>query len=633
MKRLVADALWPVLLALVALVGGALVLEEYVRRHGNAAVVVAIHETAAPALADDAADESETPESDAPLDELHARARVAARRGELDEALRLFAQVAEQHAGAAGVRDEYGSWLLAARRPREALAQFEAARGLAPDDAHVALHLGQARVRLEEPGLAEVELRRAVSLRAGFGAAQRALGRLLRKRKRVEEAIAVLREAAASGGNEERALSLVELGTAQLSAGRRKEAEVSLAQAIEFAPARVEIRLAGARAWLSSSDKEDHVRALEAIRRAAELAPDLAAVHGLLGRALERTGDRAGAEAAYEQALRLAPDYHLARRRLLRMALDRKDFLRARGQAAQLLAAAPEEPEHYFLSALVADRDGHEDEARRLYRDALAHAKGDYPEAWFNLGLMEKRAGHLTEALAAYEKALALRPTYLAALNNLALTRAAAGDAGGAEQALREALRADPGYAVAWLNLGELFAKQERLPLAIEALQHALAAKSDYPQARLSLGLVLTRAGRPEEAMATYRQLVADQPRSVAGWFNLALLARAGGMGAQAREALTRALEIDPEHAPSLRTLAELDQDAGALDMAVDEWRDLLDRDPADRGARLSLAELLLRRGDAAGCARTVEPLLSRSPEDDEARRLVTRCAGATAPQ
>lgn len=626
MSQPVTDRLWPMLTGLVALVGGGVALQLYADRRGNDEIVVAIHAAAPSEAAEDGAqDDDDAARANGPVDDLHQKAQVAARRGELTTALELYEKSVAAHPDSVPLRDEYGYWLFQAKRTAEARDVLEEARRRGPDDAYVALHLGLVAASGGDAAAAEAELRRALSLRQSFGSAQRALGNLLRKRKAFDEAIAVLRAAASSGSNEERARSLLALGTAQWAAGKRADAERSFDKAIEFAPARVEMRIAIARAYLSSSDQADHRRAQDMLARAAELAPDLPPVHSALGRAHERLGQRSEAEAAYERALRLDPSYRYARRRALRIALERKDFARARAHAALLLQEAPDEPEHHFLAALVADKEDRDDDARKGYRSAIEKAAGNYPEAYMNLGLLEKRAGRLPEAIAAYERAIALRPDYLAALNNLALTKMAAGDNAGAEASLRRAIEKDPNYAAGLLNLGELLMKLDRHDEAIAMFERALAARPGYAQARLNLGVALTRKGRVDEALATYRALVQEQPRYVSGWFNLAVAAQQARRTDEARAAVKKALEVDPEHDASLRKLAELDREAGAFDAALGEWQELLDRDPGDREARLAVAELLLRKGDADGCARIAQPLRARA--DAETKRILERCA------
>jgi len=638
MNRLVLDRLWPLLVGLVALVAGALALEEYARRRGNQTVVIEIRKEDALASGDgdddgapEAGGTSEAAESFPPLDETHAHARLAARRADFDEALRLFAQVVSAHPDSAPLRGEVGAWLLAARRPQESLPHLERATALKPEVPQFALDLARARSATGDVAGAEKELRSLLERRPSYRAARVALGSILHKRGALAEAIAELKTASSSGGNEERASALVALGAAHLAAKQREEATHAFEQAILFAPARVEVRLGTARAYLESGQKEDLERAMEMLQRTAELAPDLATVHSALGRAYERRDDNPAAVAAYERALQLDPGYRYVRRRLLRISLERKDFTRARLEAERLLQDAPDVPEHHFLAALVADREDRADPARQHYREAISRAKGNYPEAFLNLGLLEKSEGHPDKAQQAFEEALKLRPDYRAAYNNLGGLHADAGRLAEAEAAYRKAIELDASYASAWYNLGELFSRQGKYAEAIPAYQGALKARPSYTRAMLNLGVAYVRSGQRAEALATYRKLVTLAPRYTAAWYNLALALEAQGQRAEALEALRQALTIDSEHALSQRKLGELELLEGHLAEAQRAYEDLLDLKPGDLGARIALAELLGKQGDGEGCRQRAQALRAEAPTDERLQGLLGKCATASA--
>jgi tetratricopeptide (TPR) repeat protein len=385
--------LWPVLVALTMLVGGAVVLEQAVAG-GHVTRVVRITATAA----DDGDDDGDAEggagfAKTAPVDDGHAAARGLARRGEVAKAIASYREALLRHPDAVALHAELGFWLLTSGDAVGARAALERAAALDARDPWIQLNLGIAWSRAGKLADAERSYRAALTLRPGFGAAALALGTVQRRQGHLDDAIATLTAAAATGGNRDKARALVALARAHLAAKQRPAAARAIDRAIELAPADVDLRIAAGRAYLSSSKAEDTERAVALLGQAAELAPDVAAVFSALGRAKEKLGDRAGAEAAYARAVRLEPDHRYARRRLLRLALDRQDYPQARLAAEYLLARAPDEPEHHFLAGLVAARDERPDEARGHYRDAIARADGAYPEAYFNPGDRREERG------------------------------------------------------------------------------------------------------------------------------------------------------------------------------------------------------------------------------------------------
>lgn len=619
--------LWPVLVALTMLVGGAVVLEQAVAG-GHVTRVVRITATAA----DDGDDDGDAEggagfAKTAPVDDGHAAARGLARRGEVAKAIASYREALLRHPDAVALHAELGFWLLTSGDAVGARAALERAAALDARDPWIQLNLGIAWSRAGKLADAERSYRAALTLRPGFGAAALALGTVQRRQGHLDDAIATLTAAAATGGNRDKARALVALARAHLAAKQRPAAARAIDRAIELAPADVDLRIAAGRAYLSSSKAEDTERAVALLGQAAELAPDVAAVFSALGRAKEKLGDRAGAEAAYARAVRLEPDHRYARRRLLRLALDRQDYPQARLAAEYLLARAPDEPEHHFLAGLVAARDERPDEARGHYRDAIARADGAYPEAYFNLAIVEKNAGDLDAAIAAYQQAIVLRPGYQQAWNNLGLALAAAKRPAEAEAAYRKALALDDGYATAWLNLGELLAKAGDTATAIDALQRAIAARPGDADAQLALMALLLSAGRAGDAIATGRALVAADPRSATGWSELGRALAVRGDAAGARDAWARALAIDPEHVATLRQRAEALDHAGEPAAAIAAWTEVLDRAGDDAAARAALAAACLRAGDRAGCDHELTALPAAAAADPAVARLRAACA------
>jgi Tfp pilus assembly protein PilF len=618
--------LLPVLVAFGLLVSGTGVLEVWARDHATAPLVFRIED--GDSESEDGAEESfELDDTRPGLDARHELARATARRGQLPEALKLYAEVVAEHEADDLLHAEYGYWLMRAGKHDLAAQQLDRAAEARPSDAGLALRRGVARLQAGDVSGGESELRRALTLRPTYYLARVQLARQLLKRRAHAEALEVIGAAVDTGGNAERSRALVVLGTAQLLGGQVAEAEGSFARAVERMPADAELRMKIAQAWLAAKGPYAMEHAQQAARTAVQLAPEVPRAHSVLAQVLEQSGNDLEAERSYELALQLDPRNSFIRSKILHRALRRGDLRRAKA-VVERLVSDEESAEHVFLAALVASRRSEDADARRLYHRAIELATDGYPEAWLNLGRLEAAAGNSGEALTAYRKALELRPNYAAAFNNMGLALAATAKQAEAEAAYQKAVEADPGLVSAWVNLGTLYSRSGELDKALATFERALKVNPDSQSAQLNRAVALRRAGRLQESISAYRALLVGNPRYVAAWHNLGMALNASGNGAEARDAFQRAIALDSEHVPARLELGSLAIAQGQMDEARRLLEEALDLEPGNSRARLELAELSARQGDRAECQRRLTGLTVAEDLAERASKLRTACGG-----
>ena len=269
------------------------------------------------------------------------------------------------------------------------------------------------------------------------------------------------------------------LGAAQASAAQLEPAEAAYRKAIAAAPKSSELALQlGVLLLRRGKDRE----AADSLRQAIALGDRSALAQRSLGTALMRLEDLAGAKAAHDEAIRLAPDdadahYGLA------------SVLRAQGDTA---AQEAELATYEKLRAADEARKAAASELDALARDAMSRMAD----------------GKCAEAEPLFQKALALpavqsdprRRALL--LSRLARCRATEGAADEAEERYRESLAVQPGNATASFELGSLLAKQRRLEEAVPLLVDAVAASPFDYAAHLDLGLAWSLLGRLNDAQA-----------------------------------------------------------------------------------------------------------------------------------
>jgi Flp pilus assembly protein TadD/peroxiredoxin len=214
-------------------------------------------------------------------------------------------------------------------------------------------------------------------------------------------------------------------------------------------------------------------------QRAAQASPSASTLYRL-GTLLARSGDAAGARAAYERALGLQPDLAEASNDLGALLARESDIEGAIVRFREALIAAPEYPDALNNLGYALLLTGHEAEARTLYEKALA-LQPDFPEALNNLGMLLGRAGDLDRAERYFRDALTRRADYGEAANNLALVLVARGDAAAAVRLLESFLEKTPQSEDTYLTLAKIYFKTNRTPEGVKVLERLLRRNPTHP--------------------------------------------------------------------------------------------------------------------------------------------------------
>ena len=413
-------------------------------------------------------------------------------------------------------------WLRTPGRMNDAIAQFEAALRLKPDQVEARNNLGNAWSEI--PGRlndAIAQFEEVLRRQPDNAEAHNNLGNAWSKMPgRLNDAIAQFQEALRRQPDFPEAHNNLGNALAQLP-GRLNDAiahyETALRQRPDYAEAHN--NLGNALAPLPGRLK-DAVTHYEAALR---LKPDFAGAHNNLGLAWSRMPGRLNdAVAEYQAALRLRPDY----------------------------AAA-----HNNLGLAWSRMPGRLKDAVAQFEEAVRW-QPNYAEAHYNLGnAWSQTPGRLNDAIAQYEEALRLQPNYAEAHNNLGVAWAQLpGRLDDAIAQYEEALRLQPEYAGAHNNLGLAWAQLPgRLDDAIAQFQTALRLQPESPEAHYNLGNAWSKIpGRLNDAVTEYKEAVRLQPEYVAGWYGLGVAWFHLGNRPAAAAAFQEALRLSPND-PAIR--------------------------------------------------------------------------------
>jgi len=327
----------------------------------------------------------------------------------------------------------------------EAVALFEQALRLKPDDAEVHNNLGSTLRGVGRLAESTEHLQEALRLDPHYFDAHLNLGLILMSLGR-PEALTHLEEAVRLNPGSAEARN--SLGNAFREAGRAEEAMEQYQQALRLSPDSADARY-NLGVILQAMGRSEAVAQFE---EAVRLRPDFAEARNDLGNALQSAGRFEEAEIQYREALRLKPDLADARYNLGNACQKLGRASEAVTNYREALRLKPDFAEAHNSLGFALQSDGRLAEAMSCYKEAV-RLKSDYADAYYNLGNVLMGMGRLEAAAAQYRQALSIRPDDADVHNNLGAAYEGLGRLQEAATQYEEALRLDPGSGQAQANL------------------------------------------------------------------------------------------------------------------------------------------------------------------------------------
>jgi spermidine synthase len=288
------------------------------------------------------------------------------------------------------------------------------------------------------------------------------------------------------------------------------------------------------------------------------------------------------------------------------------------------------EAQGFWLAGLL-DRGGEawpEAEMQRLFAERLATSRGYYTQLaerypgdadkLFEIASYLGNLGHDEDAERLYREALELDPKSVRVRINLALTELDRGAIDEAARRIGEVVEDEPKNALGRYNLGVALLAAGDAGSAVSQLEQAVELAPDLMGARLSLADALLRLGRLKRSEAVLRELTERARWHADAWDMLGLVAAARKDWSAARRHHSRALILDPYRAESHYNIGIALYEEGRLDAAAQAYKAALRIHPGDAEALNNLGLVYAAAGlfelaiDAYGKAIDAEP---RYPE------------------
>lgn len=300
-------------------------------------------------------------------------------------------------------------------------------------------------------------------------------------------------------------------------------------------------------------------KAVEYCEKAVALAPDFAWGYRTIGFLQDRTlKNPDAAEATYEKALAIQPEFKEVRDLLVDLRVAHNDFDGAIDAAEAAVKANPKDAANYYRLSQILTQQWRLREADAQLDKAilLASENARYHRAKASIMRYQRR---MDDAIAEQQKAVdlstdkAFELTELAALNELAGNDSAAAD--NLKQALQQAPARQSASQTAHLKLVQLLSRGKRYDDLVAEFKRAIQAQPDNSTLHLGLADALIQAGKVEEATKELKDSANlddkdARPHRMLG----ALLLQKKDYTAAAR-AYTRALNINPSSVDDLVAL------------------------------------------------------------------------------
>lgn len=246
-----------------------------------------------------------------------------------------------------------------------------------------------------------------------------------------------------------------------------------------------------------------NTRALETIRRALIIKPDMPSAWMVQGSAQRGMGHFDSAVVSLEKALELKPDYVDALMTLAGTLRDAGKLDAAVDAYEDLIDMSPEHSKAHYNLGNTLMADGQHDEAIVSYKEA-ARLDPDYPAAQINLAGALHANDQLDEAMVAADKALASDPTSRNARINRGNILKSLIQLDKAEKQYRDLIIEDPKDADAHDLLGTVLQGQTRFDEAIVSYRTAISLNPANSAYRGDLSTTLLATGELVEGWKLY---------------------------------------------------------------------------------------------------------------------------------
>lgn len=402
------------------------------------------------------------------------------------------------------------------------------------------------------------------------------------------------------------------LGYALLRADRTFEARTAFQKVLESPASDKNTRyFAHINLGLIYEKETDPDRAIREFEKAAAILPKNPDAYFNIANVYYNIGLYDEAERKYRKTLELKPGSTTVKHFLLaaqaQMAVQDKDFAKAKNLYKEIMASKPSEPIFYNNFGSLLEKMGDYQGALQAYKEAT-RLDPTYAISYFNLGYIFDRMMNARRAIGYYKKFLEFHPDDKIALNNLGWDYFVLGENDKAIYYYKKAAALDDKFAYPVNNLGWLYIKTGQYEEAAACYAQVLKKDPKNALAYNDMGYLYYLKGMYDRAIVELKKAIKFAKKEdvafVYAHYHLGLVFHTIGKPDKSLEAFTEALETDDKYVSAHEKVAELYESLGSYQKAKDHYKrclELLDPKSSMREKILAKLQNLSSREKARG--------------------------------
>lgn len=341
--------------------------------------------------------------------------------------------------------------------------------------------------------------------------------------------------------------------------------------------------------------------AIAHLKEAAAHGGESAQVHDDLGSLYAQRQEWAEAEAEFERAVQMQPDFAEAHLHL-GFVLEAEQKGDAAAEWAEACALAPGNAQIAALAGKALADAGEDDKATPLLERAV-RLEPNSTTAAYALALVYQRTNRVAEAVELLKRVVQAEPKNTAALINLGLALSQLHRAEEALPYLQRAIALDPASLTAHQDLAAAYIQVDQVASAITELRAALKLAPNSAKVHYDLGVAYKLQ---DDAADAIPQLEAAEKLDPAGYeapYVLGLLYMQAARNGEAAQQLETSLKLHPQNGEGWSSLGSIYLNLNRLPEAAHALREAIRQMPDQSDPHLILANVLIKQDQVAEAA------------------------------